>query len=95
MIHKSGLQAEAELKNKWVRLIQQEGIIKRIDLMQRLKITIRKYNYLSGFIQEEYEDSLEYNRSNKRWMWIAKEEIESAVEDVQQEDKEADLEHEK
>ena len=80
MKFKSGLQAEADLKTKWIKLIQEEGIIKRTDLITRLKITIRRYEQLASFVIEEYEDWIEYNRANKRWMWIKKEEIEETQE---------------
>ena len=78
MIHKSGLQKESDLKNKWLRLVAGEVSIKRTDLMRILGITLRQYKNYAGVIQEENEDSIEYNRFSKRWVWIKKEETEQS-----------------
>ena len=72
MNHKSGKAKEAEIKNKWLKAIKEEGSIKRIDLIEKLGITFRHYEGLSTYIQEQFEELVEYNRSNKRWYWIGK-----------------------
>ena len=80
LIFKSGIHSESSLKNKWIKIIQDEGIIKRTDLMRGLGITLRTYQNYSGIIQEEFEEFVEYNRVSKRWMWIKKEETEQVEE---------------
>ena len=83
MNHKSGKAKEAEIKNKWLKIIKEDGSIKRIDLIERLGITFRQYQNNSGLIQEQFEDLVEYNRTNKRWYWIAKSKDELSEEERQ------------
>ena len=70
MKFKSGKANEASIKNKWLKVIKEEGIIKRTDLIEKLGITTRQYERLSSYILEEFEDYIEYKKENKRWYWI-------------------------
>jgi len=73
MKFKSGKATEAEIKNKWLKVIKEQGSIKRVDLIEKMGITIRQYERFCAYVLEEYEDYIEYNQSNKRWYWIKKE----------------------
>lgn len=80
LIHKSGKQKEADLKNRWLRVVQDLGVIKRTELREKLNLTIKEYERFAPWIQEEFEEFVEYNRVSKRWMWIKKEETEKVEE---------------
>lgn len=76
MIHQSGKSKQDSLLKKWCRIVENNGMIGWVELIQALGITLDTYNKYKTYILSVHPELIQYNKNNKKWIWIAKIELE-------------------
>ena len=60
-----------------MQVVKARKEVSRIDLIGATGITLNEYGRVKPFFEEKFQDLLEYERSTKKWKWIAPEEKEN------------------
>jgi len=67
MKHQSGYAKQFLLMNEWTRIVKENGEISVYDLMDKLRITVGKYNTMKGFVEHHQSEVIEYDKPTKTW----------------------------